>query len=110
MFHGGYPIIRWSAIFVLYLKRNEQIVINNINKKTFYLFLKHLKCKLIHVTSSSSRLFNKLSKLALAISNFLHKHKLHFFVPQIYGCAFIAINQSIVNDENYKHPLKASAW
>ena len=42
VFHGGYTVIRWSAIFVFYLKRNEQIVINNI-KKIFYLFVKYFR-------------------------------------------------------------------
>ena len=42
------------------------------------------------------RLSNKTAKLALVISNVSHKHKSHFLVPQICGCAFIAINQSIV--------------
>ena len=88
MFHGGYPIIRWSTIFVLYLKRNEHIVTNNIMRITLYLFLKHFSVNL--------RLFNKLAELAQAISNFSHKHKSHFLVPQMYGCAFIAINQSTV--------------
>ena len=49
-----------------------------------------------HFETSSSRLFNKVAQLALAIINFSYKHKSHFVVPQIYGCAFIALNQSIV--------------
>ena len=49
-----------------------------------------------HFETSSLRLFNKLAELALAIINFSHKHKLHFLIPQMYGCAFIANNQSIV--------------
>ena len=66
---------------------------------TFYLFLKHFSVNLFkrpHFETSSSHLFNKLSELALAISNFSHKHKSHFLVPQMYGCAVIAISQSIV--------------
>ena len=66
---------------------------------TLYLFLKHFSVNLFmwrHFEISSSRLFNKLAELALAISNFSHKHKSLFLVPQMYGCAFIAINQSIV--------------
>ena len=59
--------------------------------------LKTLQCNLIHVTTLIlKRLSNKIAKLALAISNVWHKHKSHFLVPQICGCAFIAINQSIV--------------
>ena len=63
---------------------------------TFYLFLKHFSVNLFmgrHFETSSSRLFNKLAELALAIINLSHKHKSHFLVPQMYGCAFIAINQ-----------------
>ena len=66
---------------------------------TFYLFLKHFSVNLFmcrHFETSSLRLFNKLAELALAIINFSHKHKLHFLIPQMYGCAFIADNQSIV--------------
>ena len=33
-----------------------------------------------HFETSSSRLFNKLAGLALAISNFSHKHKSHFLI------------------------------
>ena len=51
---------------------------------TLYLFLKHFE-------TSSPRLLNKVAELALAISNFSHKRKSHFLVPQMYGCAFIAI-------------------
>ena len=58
--------------------------------------LKTLQCNLIHVTTLIlKRLSNKIAKLALAISNVSHKHKSHFLVPQICGCAFIAINQSM---------------
>ena len=86
-------------MFVLYLRRNDHIVINNIMRITFYLFLKHFSVNLFmwrHFETSSSRLFNKLAEFALATSNFSRKHKSHFLVPQMYGCAFIAINQSIV--------------
>ena len=66
---------------------------------TFYLFLKHFIVNLFKLRPfelSSSRLFNKLAELTLAIINFSHKHKSHFLVPQMYGCAFIVNNQSIV--------------
>ena len=99
MFHGGYPIIRWSTTFALYLKRNEHTFTNNIMRITSYLFLKHFSVNLFmwwHFKTSSSRLFNKLAELALAISNFSHKHKSHFLVPQLYGCAFITINHWIL--------------
>ena len=60
-----------------------------------FLFLKHFSINLLmwwHFETSSSRLFNKLAELAGAIINFSHKHKWHFLVPQMYGCAFIGIN------------------
>ena len=66
---------------------------------TFYLFLKHFSVNLFmrrHFETSSSCLFNKLADLALATSNFSHKHKSHFLVPQMYGRALIAFTQSTV--------------
>ena len=49
--------------------------------KTVYLFLKHVNVNLFiyrHFKTSPSRLFNKLPKLALVMSNFSHKHKSYF--------------------------------
>ena len=65
----------------------------------FYLFLKYFSINLFmwqRFETSLSRLFNKPAKIALAIINFSHKLKSHFLVLQMYGCAFIAINQLIV--------------
>ena len=57
-----------------------------------YQFLKHFSVNLFmrrHFETSSSRLFNKLAELALAIRKFSHKVKSHFLVPQMYICPFI---------------------
>ena len=98
-FSWGLPNHQMVYYICSYLKRKEHIFTNSIMRITFYLFLKHFSvnlCMWQHLETSSSRLFNKYTELALATSNFSHKHKSHFLIPQMYGCAFIAINRSIV--------------
>ena len=79
---------------------NHQMVYNICfipkTKRTYiykqYQFLKHFSVNLFmrrHFETSSSRLFNKLAELALAISKFSHKVKSHYLVPQMYICPFI---------------------
>ena len=73
-------------------KTKRTLFTNNIMRTTFYQFLKHFSVNLFmrrHFETSSSRLFNKLAELALAISKFSHKVKSHFLVPQMYICPFI---------------------
>ena len=65
-------------MFVLYLKRKEQITIYKQHHENNILsVLKTLYCKRIPydtLKTSSSLLFNKLAEVALAISNILRKH------------------------------------
>ena len=59
-----------------------------------------------HSETSSSCLFNKLAELALAITNFSHKCKAHFLVPQMYECAFImcfSVGNNLNCSTTHKH-------
>ena len=74
----------------------------NFMRITFYLFLKDVSVSLCMFYSRDDTvkrvhhtyLINLLNQLLQSV--IFHTNKSHFLAPQMYGCDFIAINQSIV--------------